>query len=156
MEELIERSKGDGGDRLTLLKFVSVQRKKRHDQPWIYVFNRCSRWVLFAIGTTIARLKLCLARHGSQLSGSERSSSRKKEKWFNVPTRETGAFFKRKKFCCVVLILLSLNKHTFPNTCGWKTSPYAFCRVGVLNVFQCAPRCVRIIEIKITFTAALK
>ena len=68
---------------------------------------------------------------------------------------KSGAFFKRKKFCCVVLILLSLNKHTFPNTCGWKTSPYAFCRVGVLNVFQCAPRCVRIIEIKRTFTAAL-
>ena len=69
---------------------------------------------------------------------------------------KSGAFFKRKKFCCVVGILLSLNKHTFPNICGWKTSPYAFCRVGVLNVFQYAPRCVRIIEIKRTFTAALK
>ena len=73
---------------------------------------------------------------------------------------KSGAFFKRKKFCCKLSFLrersLSLNKYIFPNTCGWKTSPYAFCRVGVLNVFQCAPRCVRIIEIKITFTAALK
>ena len=45
-------------------------------------------------------------------------------------------FGKREKLVGVAGVLLSFNKHTFLNGCGWKTSPYVFCRVGALNIIN--------------------
>lgn len=123
MEEPAERSKSDGHGRLTLLKFIICHwhdsSKAAPCNTWVSII-RSSNKVYFKIGKMIQ----CFY------------------------TRNRMPFFGKTKVSEVVWILSSFHKLTFPIGYKWKTRRYAFCPVGVVNVFQFAPRRVKTVKRK--------